>query len=406
MGWYGMALVDVLDYFPERHPYRDSLIGILNRFANAIAKVQDRNTGLWYDILDKPDEAKNYFEASASSMFVYTLAKGVRKGYLPSSFARIAQQGYTGIRNKFISVVDGRYQLSGTVSVSGLGGKPYRDGSFNYYMSEPVVDNDPKGMGAFIQAAVEMETRRDYGMGKDQVVLLDRYFNNEWKRNDLGRQERFHYTWEDKTNSGFSMLGTVFTRYGADTASLDSAPTAAGLQKASVYIIVDPDTEKETSDLHQVSVEDIDAITAWVHQGGILLLMGNDAGNANLKGLNLLSSAFGIHFNEDNFNRVEQNQFQQGAVAATKGELFTQPRTLYIKELATLSVSAPARVVVTKDNRNIIAIAPFGKGMVLAIGDPWLYNEYLDGRKLPEEFDNYGAATDLVRWCLQKRKDK
>ncbi len=158
LGWYGMALVDALDYFPKEHPGADSLKGILNRLAEAVVQVQDTRTGLWYDIVDLPDRDKNYPEASASAMLTYTLAKGTREGYLPDTYKKHARKGYQGIIERFISEDEqGRLNLEGTVKVSGLGGKPYRDGSFEYYMSEPVIQNDPKGLGAFIKCAVEME---------------------------------------------------------------------------------------------------------------------------------------------------------------------------------------------------------------------------------------------------------
>ena len=92
MGWYGMALVDVLDNFPENHPQRKELLAILGRFAEAVEKVQDKKTALWYQILDKPTGKGNYFEASASNMFVYALAKGVRLGYLPQKYEAVAQK--------------------------------------------------------------------------------------------------------------------------------------------------------------------------------------------------------------------------------------------------------------------------------------------------------------------------
>ena len=158
MGWYGMALVDVLQNFPLEHPKRKALLAILNRFAVAVKKVQEPKSGLWYDIIDRPQGKGNYFESSASAMFVYALAKGVRKGYLPASFLETAKIGYKGMQDTFIEKrADGQVNLKGTVSVSGLGGKPYRDGSFEYYMSEKVITNDPKGVGAFIMAANEME---------------------------------------------------------------------------------------------------------------------------------------------------------------------------------------------------------------------------------------------------------
>lgn len=159
-GWYAMALVDVLDKMPLHHPKRKKIVAILNRLAIAITNYQDKQSGLWYQVLDKGTEKGNYLEASASCMFVYALAKGVRKGYLPTSFKTVAKKGYQGIINKFIETdATGQVNLNGTVSVAGLGGTPYRDGSYQYYLSEKVVQNDAKGVGAFIQAAVEMERK-------------------------------------------------------------------------------------------------------------------------------------------------------------------------------------------------------------------------------------------------------
>lgn len=157
MGWYGAALVDVLDYFPKDHPKYQSIINILNRYVTAVVNVQDKQTGLWLQVLDKPQEKDNYSEASASSMFVYTLLKASRLGYIPVAFKANAVKGYKGLISKFIEKgKDNFYHLNGTVQVSGLGGNPYRDGSLAYYFSEPVIQDDPKGMGAFILAANEI----------------------------------------------------------------------------------------------------------------------------------------------------------------------------------------------------------------------------------------------------------
>ncbi|ADY53905.1 glycosyl hydrolase family 88 [Pseudopedobacter saltans DSM 12145] len=157
MGWYGVALVDVLDDFPKDHPQRKTLLEILNRYVEAVAKVQNPTNDLWYQVLDKASKKGNYPEASASSMFVYTMLKGSRLGYIPSKYRDVAKKGYQGIIKQFIEKGDdGFYHLNGTVMVSGLGGNPYRDGSFEYYISEPVIQDDPKGMGAFILAANEV----------------------------------------------------------------------------------------------------------------------------------------------------------------------------------------------------------------------------------------------------------
>jgi unsaturated rhamnogalacturonyl hydrolase len=159
MGWYGMALVDTLDYFPKTHPKRNELIAILNRLAVAVAKYQDPKTGLWYQVVDKSGAKGNYFESSAAAMFVYALAKGVHQKYLPASYLKVAQKGYRGMLDQFVETkADGLVDYKGTVSVAGLGGNPYRDGSYEYYLSEKVITNDPKGFGAFLQAAAEMES--------------------------------------------------------------------------------------------------------------------------------------------------------------------------------------------------------------------------------------------------------
>ena len=205
MGWYATALVDALDWFPQDHPKRKDLIAILNRLVNAIEKVQDKKTGLWLDILNYngPGKEKNYFEASASSQFVYAVAKAVRKGYLPAAKIAIAKKGYDGIVKRFIKVENGQTNLHGTVKVSGLGGKPYRDGSFEYYMSEDVIVNDPKGIGAFLLASNEMEMLPTQVIGKGKAVLLDRYFNSEKRKNISGSLSYWHYTWNEMSHPGF-----------------------------------------------------------------------------------------------------------------------------------------------------------------------------------------------------------
>jgi len=158
MGWYAMALVDTLDYFPEKHKQRAELVAILNRLAQAVAKYQEPRSGLWYQVLDKGTAKGNYLESSAACMFVYALAKGVRDGHLPDSYMQVARNGYSGILREFVKTdAHGQLNLEGTVNVGGLGGNPYRDGSYEYYLSEKVVTNDPKGIGALLLAAAEME---------------------------------------------------------------------------------------------------------------------------------------------------------------------------------------------------------------------------------------------------------
>ena len=164
MGWYAMGIVDVLDHLPVNHPEQAKIISILQGAITSLAAVQDPATGLWYQVLDQGDREGNYLEASASCMFVYAMAKGTRKGYIDGEYLDVARRGYEGILRHFVEVDDqGLVNLNRICSVAGLGrlagqtDKPYRDGSFEYYVGEKVTTNDYKGVGSFILASVEME---------------------------------------------------------------------------------------------------------------------------------------------------------------------------------------------------------------------------------------------------------
>lgn len=158
VGWYLMALVDVLDYFPQDHPRRAGILAVLRRLAPALLQVQDRTSGVWYQILNFPEREGNYLEASASCMFAYGLGKAARLGYIGTEYRQAADSAYAGIVKEFIRVdEEGETNLNGICSVAGLGGNSYRDGSFEYYISEPIVANDSKGVGAFLMASCELE---------------------------------------------------------------------------------------------------------------------------------------------------------------------------------------------------------------------------------------------------------
>ena len=159
IGWFSMAVVDVLDYFPEDHPKRDSLIAIAQKIAEGIVRYQDEETGVWYQVLDQGTREGNYLEASASSMYAYFLLKGVEKGYLDPKFRDAGIKAYEGIIDEFIRKdKDGGISLTRVNGVAGLGGDPYRDGSYEYYINEIIRDNDPKGVGPFILASLQYES--------------------------------------------------------------------------------------------------------------------------------------------------------------------------------------------------------------------------------------------------------
>ncbi|MDY2703568.1 MAG: glycoside hydrolase family 88 protein [Prevotella sp.] len=166
MGWYTMAMVEVLDNLPEDYSRRQEVIDVFQKAMAALVRYQDKKTGVWYDVLDVKDE-RNYLESTASCMFAYCLLKGARKGYLDESYRKAGVKAYNGILKQFIRVnADKTISLTRCCEVSGLGPGPgpyvkepnyRRDGSFDYYMSEPIRDNDGKGVGPFIWASLEME---------------------------------------------------------------------------------------------------------------------------------------------------------------------------------------------------------------------------------------------------------
>lgn len=156
IGWWFMAMVDVLDYIPEDNPRRNGILLMIQGLADALPKHQDK-TGLWYQVLDKGDKAGNYLEASVSSMFMYSYAKAVNKGYLDKKYLTVAEKAYDGLMNTLmVNNPDGTLTLTKCCAVSGLGGNPYRDGSFEYYVNERIRDNDAKATGPFIMGCLEL----------------------------------------------------------------------------------------------------------------------------------------------------------------------------------------------------------------------------------------------------------
>ncbi len=405
MGWYMMALVDTLPWYPENDPGRAQLLEILRRTAAAVAKVQDPASGLWWQVLDKPGAKGNYLEASASCMFTYALAKGVRLGYLPRAYEKNAERGWSGIQKQFVRTEsDGSVTLTGTVKVAGLGGAEHRDGSYEYYVSQPVADNDPKGVGAFLLAASEMEMAPRALAGSGQTVLVDGWFNSQTRKNAAGETELFHYKWDDFSNAGFSLFGHVWRSSGVATKTLASAPTVEKLKGTQYYIIVSPDNTAKNPTPHYMGAEDAGQIAEWVRGGGVLLLMENDPANADIEHLDLLADKFGLHFNNVLVHHVEGDDFASGRIDVSAEPPFTHPHVLYMKDTCSLTLSGKA-VPLMKDSKGelLMAWTRYGKGMVFAVTDPWVYNEYTDGRKLPAEYDNFGGGVELVQWLLEQR---
>ena len=368
MGLFGMALIDVLEDIPSQHSAHATLADMLIRYAGAVSKMHA-----------SPDAKAG--DPLADAMFAYVLAKGAGLDVLPSKYEALARERYNGVMKqlhadmeKTFLAVNGRKEAIG----------------------------DPFAIGVLLQTVNEMEMEATRSAGRGKTVLLDNFFNHEVKTDITGRTADWHYKWNEWSNGGFSLLGHAFRKYGIKTAQLNEEPTAAHLKGAGIFIIVDPDTKKEAEQPNYVLPQHIDALYNWVKAGGVLVLMGNDTGNAEFEHFNQLADRFGIHFNEDSRNRVPGNQYEVGAFYLRNNELLTTTRKIYMKEISTLKLNSPARSVLTDRGDAILAVSKLGKGTVFAVGDPWLYNEYTDGRKLPVDYENYQAAKDLVRWLVRQ----
>jgi unsaturated rhamnogalacturonyl hydrolase len=249
----------------------------------------------------------------------------------------------------------------------------------------------------------------DPTLGKGKVICLDAYYNQE--SNGKG----FHYHWDDTGNPGMSKLGDVWKQYGATLSKLDKAPTRAELDKCSVYMIVNPSLPTNSlvpGKPNYIQAADADVVEGWVKDGGVLLMFANDKTNCDYEHYNILGSRFGITFNGDRRNEVPNardrtpGMFDVSKLAPNE-PLFKDVKQIYMKEIMTLTVKDPAKPLLVVDNEqhtgkdNVIATAKVGKGFVFAVGDPWIYNEYIDVVSTPGlTLENRKAAMNLVKWVL------
>jgi len=228
------------------------------------------------------------------------------------------------------------------------------------------------------------------------VVGLDNWFNHEARNG-----EAFHYLWNDTTDSGYSQWGKIFTDKGAKLSTLKK-PEAKELNKIQVYIIVDPDTTKENPTPNYILNEDITIISKWVRNGGVLIILANDAPNCEFSHLNNLTSKFGMVFNHVSLKPVQGKQWEMGAFTKLPSHpVFEGVNKIYMKEVSSLSLLGKAKPVLQENNIIYMAECRFGKGFVFAVGDPWIYNEYIDHSRLTDDFENRKAAENLTSYLLK-----
>ena len=235
-----------------------------------------------------------------------------------------------------------------------------------------------------------------------KTIGLDNWFNRE---TNTKTGKIYHYTWDDEAMSGFSQLGDIFKNRGAQLKTIGSKPNAQSMKGVDVYIIVDPDTTKENPTPNYVEADDIQFLKKWVNKGGVLLLLANDGPNCEFTHFNQLAQEFGFRFSPKTLNPVINRQWEQAAETNLPNHpLFKGVSKIYMKEVGPITLSKNARPVLKDGNDVFIAETRYGKGYVLAVGDPWLYNEYIDHWLLPESFENLKAANNLVDLLLDKVK--
>lgn len=159
LGWFAMALIDTMEIMPEAMSMEKATLNeIYRELIDSMLKYQDES-GMWYQVVDLGDREPNYLETSGTAIYAYAIMKSVRLGFLPESYWQYGKKAFDGVCEKYLSEENGELQLDGICLVAGLGGKDHRDGSFAYYMSEPVVKNEAKGVAPLILAYIEVMQR-------------------------------------------------------------------------------------------------------------------------------------------------------------------------------------------------------------------------------------------------------
>ncbi|HEV2135565.1 MAG TPA: glycoside hydrolase family 88 protein [Terracidiphilus sp.] len=379
MASYIATLADTIPLLPEDSAARSELIAILNEDAAIVAREQNAKTGLWNETMEKAPAVVNIPDAAAPCLFIYALAKGVRLGYLPERYDVAAERAYRSVLSRYVTEgANGSFALHG------------------------ILDG-PLEMGAFILASTEIENIKNAKVGRGDNVMVDGWFNSQKMKDATGQEIYFHYKWEEESNPGYSLWGHAFRNFGARTTTLYAEPTFENLQPAQVYIIASPDNLDKNPQAHFANATDAKEIAKWVKAGGVLAIMENDTSFADLDHFNVVAEKFGIHFNSTLRMHVVGTDWTMGRFYIDgKGPIFHYPHTAYVKDVCTISVKPPAVPVYKHEKDIFMAEAKYGKGTVYAMVDPWFYNEYTNGLKLPAEYDNYAAGVELARWLLEQ----
>jgi unsaturated rhamnogalacturonyl hydrolase len=352
-------LVDVLEYYPTA-PAANRFKTLINQLTKEASTIQ------WKKQFSHPAPEYQANLQKAQCIYVYAISKAIRKQYIPAKYA-----------SRFSDLND------------------------NLFTAET------KCVDWQAAACIEWDLLQKNSVGNNRLFLLDDYFNAEKKADVSGVVKPYHYKWDEWHNGGFYMLGDIIESAGLQTATLSAAPTAENLKDASIYMIVDPDHLQDNPTPNYMTETYAQTIVKWVKAGGVLVLFHNDKVNTEFTQFNLLSKSFGIQLNDDIQNRVPGVEFAYGKVDIPANHpILPNVQKIYQKDICSITVQDPAKVVLQKDSIAIFAVAKLGKGTVFVTGDPWLYNEYVSGLRLSPDFQNFQAAKDLVQWLIQQIPEK
>ena len=385
-----VALVETLPYVPVSGAAHQKLISSLQQIASALAAHQDSKTGL-FDATDGGVQHEILLPPEATCRAIYALFRATRLGYLPETYTSNAKRAWDGLLR------------AGIVSDS-TGNLRWNPAGRN---EAKAFNADSLGTGAFLLAANEAELVPEAGLARAKTIVLDAWFNSQQRQNAAGQSESFHYKWSDRSDSGYALFGHMLRSVGMKTETLYEAPTLNNLRDAQYYLIVSPDIPIKNPHPHYVTDADAEQVAAWVKQGGILVILENDPPNADIDHLNLLADRVGLHFENVLHHHILGEQVEDGRIpVAGSGPLFQHPHTLYMKDTTAITLKGPGAVLLRDRGDVVMAAVKCGRGTVFAAVDPWIYNEYTDGRKNPKiygQFDNFAGGQEFVRWLSQLR---
>jgi len=376
-----VALVDSLPNFSSDGPAHTALIQILDRLAARLQNSASQGASPRY-LPHASSPAGDTGARTSACLLIYALLKGARLGYLPEQSAAYALRAWSDLQRQYTPIE--------------------KNGDLRLHDSKAGLMD----LGAFLLTATEAEIAANTALGRGRTVMLDAWFNSQQREDAAGAMSYFHYKWDDFSDSGYSLFGSIWQSYGVATRTLYTAPTRQNLAGAQFYIIVSPDNPAKNPQPHYMTEQDAIEIAAWVQQGGVLVMLENDPLNADIDHMNRLADQFGIHFDKVLHHHVLGEQVDDGRIPVSAGgPLFHRSHTLYMKDTCAISLGGPATALLRDRGDVVMAAAKDGRGVVFATVDPWVYNEYTDGRKNPviyNQFDNFSAGRELVRRLLEQ----